>query len=114
VDQQADGGVSVEAQTSKLRAHALAMDLELVDILVDAGVSARTIATRPGLRRVLTMLDAGEADGVLVVGLDRLTRSASDLGELVERYFSARFALLSVGDSIDTRSAAGRLVLNVL
>jgi DNA invertase Pin-like site-specific DNA recombinase len=37
-----------------------------------------------------------------------------DFGELVERFFSSRFALLSVGDNIDTRSAAGRLVLNVL
>ena len=38
-----------------------------------------------------------------------------DLGSLVERYFaSGKAALLSVGEQIDTRSAAGRLVLNVL
>ncbi len=38
-----------------------------------------------------------------------------DLGELVERYFaSGRWALLSVGEQIDTRTAGGRLVLNVL
>ena len=34
---------------------------------------------------------------------------------LVERYFApGKAALLSVGEQIDTRSAAGRLVLNVL
>jgi site-specific DNA recombinase len=38
-----------------------------------------------------------------------------DLGELVERHFApGKAALLSVGEQIDTRSAAGRLVLNVL
>lgn len=38
-----------------------------------------------------------------------------DPGELVERYFApGKAALLSVGEQIDTRSAAGRLVLNVL
>ena len=50
-----------------------------------------------------------------MVKLDRLTRSVRDLGELVERYFAAgRWSLMSIGETIDTRSAAGRLVLNVL
>jgi DNA invertase Pin-like site-specific DNA recombinase len=40
---------------------------------------------------------------------------AYDLGKLVERYFgTGKWALLSVSEQIDTRSAAGRLVLNVL
>jgi hypothetical protein len=46
--------------------------------------------------------------------LDRLTRSVRDLGALLDGYFHDRFALLSVMDSIDTRTAGGRLVLNVL
>ncbi len=47
--------------------------------------------------------------------LDRLTRSVVHLGQLVEDYFAdGEWALLSVGEQIDTRSAAGRLVLNVL
>jgi len=48
------------------------------------------------------------------VKLDRLTRSVRDLGELVDRYFASRFSLLSLSDSIDTRTASGRLVLHVL
>ena len=61
------------------------------------------------------MLKAGDAEALLVVKLDRLTRSVVDLGTLVERYFApGKAALLSVGEQIDTRSVAGRLVLNVL
>ncbi len=112
-EQQADGGVSLDAQCDKLRAYAVAMDLDVVEIVVDAGVSAKTLA-RPGLQEALRRLDAGEAEGLLVCKLDRLTRSVRDLGELLERYFTTRFSLLSVSDSIDTRSAAGRLVLHVL
>jgi site-specific DNA recombinase len=112
-EHQADGGVSLDAQRAKLTAYAIAMELDLVAIVEDAGVSAKSLA-RPGLGRVLAMLDAGEAEGVLVAKLDRLTRSVRDLGDLVERYFATRFSLLSVSDSIDTRTAAGRLVLNVL
>ena len=112
-DRQADAGVSLDAQRAKLTAYAVALDLELVEIIVDAGFSAKTL-DRPGLRRALAMLDAREADGLLIAKLDRLTRSVRDLAALVERYFFARCTLLSVADSIDTRSAGGRLVLNVL
>ena len=113
-DKQADRGVSLEAQRAKVEAYASLYDLDLVAIVEDAGASAKTL-NRPGLDRVLTMLRKGDADAVLVVKLDRLTRSVRDLGELVDAYFAdGKRALLSVHDQIDTRSAAGRLVLNVL
>jgi len=111
---QADKGVSLDAQRAKVEAYAALYDLDLVDVLVDAGASAKTL-DRPSLRDALAMLDNGTADALLVVKLDRLTRSVRDLGALVERYFAPGCAtLLSVGEQIDTRSAAGRLVLNVL
>ena len=113
-DKQADKGVSLDAQRAKCAAYAELYDLELTEVIVDAGESAKTL-DRPGLQRALAMLKAGRADALLVVKLDRLTRSVRDLGELVERYFApGKAALLSVGEQIDTRSAAGRLVLNVL
>jgi len=113
-DKQADHGVSLEAQHAKLTAYAQLYDLELVEVIVDAGVSAKTLE-RPGLQRALGMLRKGQANALLVAKLDRLTRSVKDLGTLVEEYFSSdRITLLSVADNIDTRTAAGRLVLNVL
>jgi site-specific DNA recombinase len=113
-DKQADRGVSLEAQRKKVAAYAELYDLEIVEVIEDAGASAKTMA-RPGLQRALAGLSEGRADALLVVKLDRLTRSVRDLGELVERYFGAgKSALLSVSEHVDTRSAAGRLVLNVL
>jgi len=113
-DKQADKGVSLDAQRAKVQAYAALYDLELIEIIVDAGVSAKSI-DRPGLGRALEMLRKGQAEALLVVKLDRLTRSVRDLGDLVEKYFAnGKCALLSVGEQIDTRSAAGRLVLNVL
>jgi len=111
-DQQADCGISVEAQRARLEAYALALDLELVAVFEDAA-SAKTLA-RPGLSAALAALEAGQAEALVIVKLDRLTRSVRDLGTLVDRYFAGRFSLLSVADSVDTRSATGRLVLNLL
>jgi DNA invertase Pin-like site-specific DNA recombinase len=50
-----------------------------------------------------------------VVKLDRLTRSLLDLGELLSRYFAGeRYYLMSVSESLDTRTAMGRFVLYIL
>jgi len=113
-EKQADRGVSLDAQRAKVKAYTELYDLELVEVVVDAGESAKSLR-RPGLQRALGMLERCEAEALLIVKLDRLTRSVVDLGSLVERYFApGKAALLSVGEQIDTRSAAGRLVLNVL
>lgn len=113
-DQQAERGVSLDAQRAKVAAYATLYDLEVSEVVVDAGVSAKTL-NRPGLQQALEMLDSGQVEGLLVVKLDRLTRSVKDLGTLLERYFAeGAGALFSVAEQVDTRSAAGRLVLNVL
>ena len=113
-DKQADKGISLEAQQDKAHAYASLYDLDLVEVIIDAGESAKTLQ-RPGLQRALLMLKTGKADALLVVKLDRLTRSVVDLGKLIETDFApGKAALLSVSEQIDTRSAAGRLVLNIL
>lgn len=115
--QQAEEGVSLDAQRRKAELYAELHDLELVDVIVDAGESAKSL-DRPGLQAALEMLRRDNAEALLVVKLDRLTRSVVDLGTLVGDYFSDKSrhgaTLLSVSDQIDTRTAAGRLVLNVL
>jgi site-specific DNA recombinase len=114
-DEQAKGGVSLASQREKVGLYCKLHDLALVEVIDDPGESAGSL-DRPGLARVLAMLDEGRASGVVVAKLDRLTRSVTDLGRLLDLYFAEGPGkqLFSVADSIDTRSAAGRLVLNVL
>jgi len=114
--EQAQDGVSLPAQSAKIHQFCGLHDLELVGLVEDRGASAKTL-DRPGLRSALARLDAGEARGLVVAKLDRLTRSVVDLGKLVEVYFGGdrpRAQLLSVADSIDTRTATGRLILNFI
>ena len=113
-DKQVEHGLSLEAQQTKLMTYAALYDLALVAIEIDAGVSAKTLQ-RPALQQALGRLKACEAEALLVVKLDRLTRSVKDLGLLVETYFLAgKWSLMSVSEQIDTRTAAGRMVLNIL
>jgi site-specific DNA recombinase len=110
-DKQADRGHSLLAQQEKVNAYASLYDLDIIDYVIETG-SAKNL-NRDGLQGALAQIKAGQADALIVVKLDRLTRSVADLGFLVESYFS-KAGLLSVSEQIDTRSASGRLVLNVL
>jgi len=112
-DKQADRGVSLEAQTEKIRAMVVVHNAELVDIIVDGGESAKSL-NRPGMERLLALVDSGAVEAVIVAKLDRLTRSVKDLCTLLERFERREVTLISVAESLDTGSAAGRLVLNIM
>jgi site-specific DNA recombinase len=112
-DKQADRGVSLDAQMEKIRAMAVVHGTELVDIIVDGGESAKNL-NRPGMARLLALVNEGEVNTVIIAKLDRLTRSVKDLAELLERFQRRGVSLVSVAESLDTGSAAGRLVINIM
>lgn len=112
-DDQAESGLSLAHQRAKIEAFAMATDLSLVEVIEDAGESAKSM-NRPGLLRAIEAVRRGEAGALVILKLDRLTRSVRDLGTLVDLFEKTGAALISVQDSINTSTAAGRLVLNVL
>ena len=115
--EQASFGVSLDAQREKIIAYARLYDLELLAIIDDAPASAKTLK-RPGIQAVLAMLRRGEAQGLLIAKIDRLTRSLRDWQQLLDEFFGERAgrrsrSLFSVADSINTKTAMGRLSLNM-
>jgi site-specific DNA recombinase len=111
-EKQADFGVSLDVQRQKVQAMAVVQGAELLEMIEDAE-SAKSL-DRPGMDRLLAMVDAGKVDAVIIAKLDRITRSVKDLAELLERFSRRDVALISVADSLDTGTAAGRLVLNIM
>jgi DNA invertase Pin-like site-specific DNA recombinase len=111
-DKQADRGVSLDVQTEKIRAMAVVHNAELLDIVVDGGESAKSLQ-RPGMERLLALVDGKKVQAVIVAKLDRLTRSVKDLYTLLEQFERRGVALISVAESLNT-SSAGRLVLNIM
>ena len=65
---------------------------------------------RPGLQAALQMIKRGRANTLIVVKLDRLSRSLRDVCTLVEDFFDdERYHLLSVCGMVNTHTAAGRM-----
>jgi site-specific DNA recombinase len=112
-DQQADGGESLRLQETKIRAMAEVQGAELSEVVVDAGESAKSLR-RPGMSRLLSLVASGSVDAVIVLKLDRLTRSVRDLADLLDTFDRKGVSLVAVSESLDTGTAAGRLVLNIM
>jgi site-specific DNA recombinase len=110
---QARDGFSLDAQRKRITDYCTLQGLVLVGIEADEGVSAKSIAGRSGFKRALGHLEAGTASGIVACKLDRITRSLTDLSHLIEKYFQ-KYSLISLQEQIDTTSAAGRLILNIL
>ena len=55
-----------------------------------------------------------QVGAVLIAKLDRCTRSVADLASLIDTFSRRGVALISAAESLDTSSAGGRLVVNVL
>ena len=112
-DEQAREGVSLDQQVARIRAYATAKGLDLSDVLVDDGVSGKTL-DRPGLCEVMRRCEQSEVAHVIVLKLDRLTRQTRHLLSLTEDLFLARnVELHSVSESLDTSSPHGRFVLTL-
>ena len=76
--------MSLKDQATRLRAYCTAHGAKIVAIESDEGVSGKVPPSRRvGLSRALAMIRAGEADGLLVLELDRLSRTVRDVLDLV-------------------------------
>jgi site-specific DNA recombinase len=85
--EQAQDGVSLDVQRDKIRAYCKSHGIRLIDIKADHGISGGTME-RPALQAAIAAIDRGQADTLIVVKLDRLTRSVKDLCHLVDKYFA--------------------------
>ncbi len=110
---QAANSVSLVSQRAKIEAYAVLHDLTLVEVIEDAGHSAKSL-DRPGMTKLLSRIRDRRIGVVVVAKLDRITRSVRDLGELIDVFQRSGVEFASVADHIDTSTASGRLVLNVM
>ena len=109
---QANDGVSLDVQSAKIRAYCQLNDLELVEIVTDAGKSAKN-TDREGLQTCLEKLANGEATELVVYKLDRLSRKVLDALNLINAIEACGGNLHSINEKLDTSSALGKFFVNM-
>jgi DNA invertase Pin-like site-specific DNA recombinase len=89
-------------------------DLELLELVGDREPKDRKALDRPGLTHALERLAAGEARCLVVCGLDQLSRSVAELGQLLRWLDRLGVRLVALDIDLDTATEAGRSTVAAL
>jgi DNA invertase Pin-like site-specific DNA recombinase len=111
-DMQAADGLSLDAQTAAIQRYCAAHGFKLLRICKDVISGAKD--QRPGLQEALDTLERN-ADILIVLKFDRLSRSIKHFCELYEQYFrSGEKELVAIRESIRLDSSLGRALVSIL
>jgi site-specific DNA recombinase len=108
---------SLHAQREACEAYILSQRHEgwsAIDSPYDDGGYSGGSLHRPALKTLLSDINAGKVDVVVVYKIDRLTRSLLDFAKIVEIFDAHKVSFVSVTQSFNTTTSMGRLTLNVL
>ena len=111
---QAAAGLSLGDQEESLAAVVEQRGWTHVGHLTDPGLSGRKLSNRKGLLDALDRLDGGDADVLVAAKVDRVSRSTEDFSRLLNRAERNGWAVVVLDCDVDTTTAAGRLVANVV
>src|ERR1700680_771366 len=82
--------------------------VQVADRYDDGGVSGGTL-DRPALKRLLTAIQAGKIDIVVVYKVDRLSRSLLDFHKLIELFERHQTTFVSITQSFNTNDTLRRM-----
>ncbi len=106
-------GYGIDAQRSRVEEEVVLRAWNLRAHFTDAA-SGKSLDDRPALIDALDLLDAGEADGLIVAKLDRLSRSLKDFVGIVDRASENGWSVVVLDPAVDTTTEAGELMANVM
>lgn len=116
--EQANEGVSLDAQEASLRAYCGFRGLEVAHVIREEGVSAyKPLSERHGGKQLLGLVESGAVQAIVGYKLDRLFRNTSDALENVKQWDQAGVSLHLTdlgGTAVDTASATGKFFLTIL
>ncbi|MBG9540473.1 recombinase family protein [Bacillus thuringiensis] len=103
---------SIEVQRERIRAFCKAKNWDIYDEYIDGGYSGSNLE-RPGIKKLIT--DLKHIDAVVVLKLDRLSRSQRDTLELIEEHFlKNKVDFVSITETLDTSTPFGKAMIGIL
>jgi len=112
-EDQAKEGYSIDSQKEVCMRWIQEKKYDLVAEYIDDGYSSKSLK-RPSIQRMIKEVPARKFDVLVFWRLNRLTRSVKDKVTLFELFDRYNVSLKSMSEELDTTTASGRMVTNVL
>jgi site-specific DNA recombinase len=107
-------GESLETHERRARAYAESRGWNVVQVYRLDAVSGKTVKEHPQAKRMLEEVRQGVITGLIFSKLARLARNTRELLDFSEHFRECGADLISLGESIDTSTPAGRLFFTIL
>ena len=104
----------VQAQLETIASECRRRRLVLVDVISEREPDHGKAIDRPGLESALRRIADGEAEGLVVSELSRLSRAVTDLGRVLEWFSRSGARLVVASPRLDTAEETGRLTARAL
>lgn len=113
-EDQAREEFSLPEQEKRLRAMCEYKGYEIYKLYKDAGISAKTGNTRPAFEELLQDIRDKKCNTIVVLKLDRLTRSVFDLEGIMNFLEENNAYLDCANEEINTTNSSGKMVARLL
>ncbi|MDH7518052.1 MAG: recombinase family protein [Candidatus Thermoplasmatota archaeon] len=110
-EDQAKEGFSLDAQLEKLRSYCKARGWIIAGEYIDEGYSGRK-TRRPAYTRMMEEID--KWDALLVIKMDRIHRNSKNFMLMMEDLNKKGKEFVSMMESLDTSTAMGRFVMDII
>jgi DNA invertase Pin-like site-specific DNA recombinase len=111
--EQADSRAGIEAQRAAIAGEAERRGWAQIRFIEDAGRSGKS-TNRPGLRLALEALRRGEAAGLVVSKMDRLSRSLLDFVQIMDVAQRQGWTLIALDCPVDPSTPTGEAMASIV
>lgn len=103
---------SLASQEKAVKLYAKERGYDNLVIVKDPGKSAKTLV-RPGMQKIMEMVNNDEVERVIIIELDRMNRDVGDQSEFIKLLRKKSVQLEGVSEDIDINSPDGMLKINI-
>ena len=114
--EQAEDGFNLDEQERRIREY---LDVYYegrdyqFDMMREEGASGKSLC-RPQMSELITRVENGNVDILIIHNLDRLTRNLADLQDLLDLFERMGVKLISIKENVETQTIQGKVFISII